>query len=63
MKYENDGVAEMYANKDSQTFLETINPGNSVTGVLVFDIAKDGRITSVELHDSSFSGGVTVDVA
>jgi hypothetical protein len=34
-----------------------------VTGVLVFDIPKDGRITSLELHDSPFSGGVTVDVA
>ncbi len=63
VKYANDGAAELYANKDSQTFLENINPGNSVTGVLVFDIPKDGRITSLELHDSPFSGGVTVDVA
>ncbi|MCW2642163.1 MAG: hypothetical protein JWP76_4469 [Dactylosporangium sp.] len=62
VKYRNDGVAEFYANKDSKTFLDNINPGNSVTGVLVFDIAKDARISTLELHDSPFSGGVTVDL-
>lgn len=62
VKYENDGVAELYANKDSKTFLDTINPGNSVTGVLVFDIAKDGKMVGLELHDSLFSGGATVEL-
>ena len=60
--YENDGEAELYANSDTQTFLNEINPGNSVNGVLVFDIPKDAKITKLELHDSAFSGGVTVQV-
>jgi hypothetical protein len=34
-----------------------------VTGTLVFDIPKDGKLASLELHDSTFSGGVAVDVA
>jgi hypothetical protein len=60
--YNNSGEAEVYANKDTQTFLNDINPGNQVTGTLVFDIPKDAKITTLELHDSPFSGGVTVNV-
>jgi hypothetical protein len=63
VKYENDSMAEVYANGDNQTFLNNINPGNEVKGILVFDIPKDKKITSVELHDSMFSSGVTVDLA
>jgi hypothetical protein len=61
--YGNSGDAELYANKDTQTFLEQINPGNSVTGMLVFDIPKTATIKTLELHDSPFSGGVIVTVA
>jgi hypothetical protein len=60
--YGDDTEAELYANNDNQTFLTDINPGNTVSGVLVFDIPKTGRIASLELHDSPFSGGVTVTV-
>ena len=37
-----------------------INPGNSVQGTVVFDIPADAVPASVELHDSAFSGGVSV---
>jgi hypothetical protein len=60
--YGNDGEAEIYANSENQTFLNKINPGNSTEGLLVFDIPKDAKIASLELHDSPFSGGVIVDV-
>ncbi|OLE25659.1 MAG: hypothetical protein AUG44_15350 [Actinobacteria bacterium 13_1_20CM_3_71_11] len=60
--YANDGVAEIYANKDSATFLNEINPGNQVSGILVFDIPKTAKIASLELHDSAFSQGVVVTV-
>jgi hypothetical protein len=62
VKYDNDSSAEIYANTDNDTFLNTINPGNEVKGILVFDIPKDKKITAVQLHDSMFSGGVTVDL-
>jgi Domain of unknown function (DUF4352) len=62
VKYAHDGTAEIYANKDAATFLNQINPGNQASGTLVFDIPADKKITQVELHDSPFSGGVTVDV-
>jgi hypothetical protein len=61
-KFENDGTAEMYLNSDTQTFLEGINPGNTVKGKLVFDVPKSTKLTSIELHDSFFSGGVKVSL-
>lgn len=47
---------------DAETFLKDINPGNSVDGTLVFDVPKTVKITNLELHDSPFSGGVSVKV-
>lgn len=59
-EFSNDGSAEMYANDQSQTFLEEINPGNQVKGKLVFDVPAATKLTALELHDSPFSGGVKV---
>lgn len=61
-KYDADGAAGIYLDRDSHAFLEDINPGNSVNGIVVFDIPKDAKIVKLELHDSSFSGGVVVNV-
>ncbi len=55
-KYEADGAAGIHLEEDSRAFLEDINPGNSVNGIVVFDIPKDGQIVKLELHDSAFSG-------
>ena len=60
-KYDADTEAAIYLD-DAQTFLEQINPGNTVNGVVVFDIPKDAKPAKIELHDSPFSGGVTVDL-
>ncbi|MFI6265292.1 DUF4352 domain-containing protein [Micromonospora sp. NPDC051006] len=59
-EYSSDTEAGLYANKEQSTFFEEINPGNQVTGVFVFDIPKKVKLTKLELHDSAFSGGVTV---
>ncbi|MPY99039.1 MAG: DUF4352 domain-containing protein [Actinophytocola sp.] len=42
--------------------LEQINPGNSVKGIVVFDIPKNVEPVELVLHDSMFSGGVTVSL-
>ncbi len=47
---------------DAESFLNQINPGNSVQGTVVFDLPADATPASLELHDSMFSGGVTVTV-
>lgn len=63
VEFSDDGTAEMYINSDNQTFLQDINPGNSVKGKLIFDVPKSTKLTEVELHDSPFSGGVRVALA
>jgi hypothetical protein len=61
-EYANDSEAELYANTATKTFLDQINPGNAVKGVVIFDIPKGAKIATLELHDSIFSGGVIVTV-
>lgn len=57
-----DGEAAIYL-KNSKSLLTEINPGNTVKGVIVYDIPKKAKPTAIELHDSSFSGGVRVSLA
>lgn len=62
-EFESDGGAAVLSVPDSESFLNTINPGNSVDGTLVFDVPKGLTPTAIELHDSPFSGGATVTLA
>lgn len=61
-KYTADSMASYAANPSGATFLENINPGNSVTGIFVFDLPKGVTPTIAELHDSPFSGGVKINL-
>ena len=54
-----DDEAAIYLD-EAQSLYEEINPGNSLTGTVVFDIPADAVPAALELHDSAFSGGVTV---
>lgn len=54
-----DTTAAIYL-ENSESFITEINPGNAVDAVVVFDVPADAVPTSIELHDSIFSGGVTV---
>lgn len=56
-----DSTAALYLDS-ADTFFSEINPGNSVGGVVVFDIPADAVPAAIELHDSMFSGGVTVSL-
>lgn len=57
-----DSVASIYV-EESKAIYEEINPGNSLEGIIVYDIPKDATPDKVELHDSAFSGGVTVKLS
>jgi hypothetical protein len=57
-----DTSAGIWANEDARGFLEDINPGNSVTVKVVYDLPAGEQLTSVMLHDSMFSGGVEVSL-
>lgn len=59
-QYDADSGTAALGLKNSNAFLNNINPGNAVSGILLFDVPKEFRIKAIELHDSAFSGGVTV---
>lgn len=47
---------------ESNPIFEDINPGNKVTGKIVFDIPKDAVPEAIVLHDSMFSNGAKVSL-
>lgn len=59
-----DDTATIYASSGNSgsTWFDQINPGNSVKGDILFDVPAGAKITTAELHDSSFSGGVKVNL-
>ncbi|WP_182908093.1 DUF4352 domain-containing protein [Microbispora sp. H13382] len=61
--FDADSGAAALGLKGSNAFLNNINPGNAVNGILLFDVPRDIKLKAVELHDSMFSDGVTVSLA
>ena len=56
-----DTEAAIYL-EDSASLYEEINPGNTLNSKVVFDVPVGTTPTAIELHDSAFSGGVTVNL-
>jgi hypothetical protein len=61
-KFVSESEASFYANGGNQTVLKKVSPGDRITEKLVFDVPKSTKLTTVELHDSPFSGGVKVSL-
>ncbi|RSN09142.1 DUF4352 domain-containing protein [Nonomuraea sp. WAC 01424] len=61
-EFDTDGSTSALALKDSNSFLEKINPGNKVRGILLYDVPKGVKLDRIELHDSFLSGGATVSL-
>jgi hypothetical protein len=62
-KYDASTSADIDLNSVSgsnSVFFNDINPGNTVNGQLAFDMPAGAKAVKAELHDSAFSGGVTV---
>jgi hypothetical protein len=57
-----DSLATIYASGEQSTWIEQINPGNGISGPIVYDIPAGEKIAKLTLHDSAFSGGVSVTV-
>jgi hypothetical protein len=62
-EYSHDGSAAIHANEQSQTFLQSINPGNQVKGKLIFDVPQGTKLTSVVMHESMLTAGVRVPLS
>lgn len=55
-----NSTAAIYLDENNKVWITEINPGNTVSGTLVFDMPEGSTPVSIELHDSAFSGGVKV---
>ncbi|GAC57631.1 hypothetical protein GOHSU_22_00910 [Gordonia hirsuta DSM 44140 = NBRC 16056] len=60
--FETDSSAQIALDDTDIAVWDNINPGNTVTVKLVFDMPADAQPASLELHDSAFSGGATVNL-
>jgi Domain of unknown function (DUF4352) len=58
-QYTADSTADLYI-RGNDVFFTTINPGNTVRGEIAFDLPPGDSAVRAVLHDSAFSGGVTV---
>ncbi len=58
-EYSASTEASLYL-EDASSFYEEVNPGNTLNSKVVFDVPPGMVPTAIELHDSAFSGGVTV---
>jgi Domain of unknown function (DUF4352) len=61
-KYSTDTEAAFYLENAGDALFNQLNPGTSVDGTLVYDVPTGTTLTKLELHDSAFSGGVTVNL-
>jgi hypothetical protein len=60
--YTPDIAAGLIVNGSGAAVFSTLDPGNSVSGTLVYDIPRTASIARLELHDSPFSDGVSITV-
>ncbi|WP_405135728.1 DUF4352 domain-containing protein [Nocardia sp. NBC_01388] len=60
-KFSNDGAAAMNLQADTSLYAD-LNPGNTITAQVVFDLPTDSTPDHIVLHDSMFSGGATVSL-
>lgn len=61
-QYTSNTMAALLLPGNENAFITDINPGNNIKAVLVYDMAKGAKPTTIQLHDSMFSGGVKVDL-
>jgi hypothetical protein len=61
-EYGANTAAGLVANQGTAVVWHTVNPGITVSGTIVYDIPREAELTGLRLHDSLFSGGVTVTI-
>lgn len=60
--FESDSSAQIALDDSGIPLWDNINPGNTVSVKLVYDMPQTAAPARIELHDSMFSGGVTVNL-
>jgi hypothetical protein len=59
-EYSSASDANLWAG-DSE-WMDEINPGLGLSGAVYFDVPESFEVSHIELHDSAFSGGVSVEI-
>lgn len=62
VEYSSDSLAGVIANESGDGLWRVLEPDETVTGTIVYDLPKGERIVKLNLHDSPLSFGVTVTV-
>ena len=57
-----DTSSMLYLGDGANLLLEEINPGNSVTSDLLYDVSADFVADYIEVHSSAFSSGVSISL-
>ncbi len=60
--FDADPTATLYASPDQTAWVAAINPGNSITGPVLFDVPVGAVATSIQVSDNMFSTGKTITV-
>jgi hypothetical protein len=61
-KFSADTSAMIYLPEKESPWLTEINPGNQISGTIVYDVPKDAVLDHIEFHESAYSTGVSVSV-
>lgn len=60
--YDADPTATLYANPDQSAWVAAINPGNSITGPILFDVPVGTTAASIQVSDNMFAPGTTINL-
>jgi archaellum component FlaG (FlaF/FlaG flagellin family) len=58
--YDADPTATLYASPNQSAWVAAINPGNTLTGPVLFDVPAGTRAAQVQVSDNAFSKGETI---
>lgn len=60
--YDADPTATLYANPNQSAWVAAINPGNSITGPVLFDVPAGTKAVSIQVSDNMFGKGETINL-
>jgi hypothetical protein len=61
-RYRPDAAAGLEANDNHQILDSPIDPGHQIQAIVVYDVPTTARLTTLTLHESAQSRGVTVNL-
>ncbi len=60
--YDADPTATLYASPNQSAWVAAINPGNAITGPILFDVPAGTNAASVQVSDNAFTKGETINL-